>query len=245
MKKIVGPCWVLFLACCLVYGSAAEANEGSKRLPTHVFSAHGGIGLAMMNGSVLDLGPRWTGGGGLEYAGFINEYFGLGASVGFVGRGCAYAQQDVELRRQVTYLTMPIGVRLRFSGIQLGIALGFDFALAGRSYERFSRQGQLVSSTIKWGSEEWQFHRRFNFGPVLSIGYAIPVGPVAIVPRVTWSMHVRREAWEDAGGSDRRYMNVMFNIGMAYGITPNPSLDAHVEPLPLDDSPYEGRAVAD
>ena len=57
--------------------------------------------------------------------------------------------------------------------------------------------------------------RRVNMGPRIVLGYAIPLGPVSLVPGASWSMHVISEFKE--GGDAARAMNIMFNVAGEFG----------------------------
>jgi hypothetical protein len=74
-------------------------------------------------------------------------------------------------------------------------------------------------STSSWGDDEWDYYRRFNICPRITLGYAIPVGPVAIVPGLTWMIEVINDAKDEAADADVKIhnMNLMFNVGVEFG----------------------------
>jgi hypothetical protein len=51
----------------------------------------------------------------------------------------------------------------------------------------------------------------------LGVGYAIPVGPVAIIPGVNWSMQFI-DLYKNDIPEAFRLMNVFFNVSVEYGI---------------------------
>ena len=56
--------------------------------------------------------------------------------------------------------------------------------------------------------------------PRVTIGYAIPVGPIAIVPSLMWSIELINSAKDDlADDADAKIhnMNLMGNVGVEFG----------------------------
>jgi hypothetical protein len=84
---------------------------------------------------------------------------------------------------------------------------------------------------MKWDGDDWDHFRRFNFGLKLVLGYAIPIGPVSLVPGFCWSMHLINEYKDipdeeeatQVGGSrisyydQARAINFMFRVAGEFG----------------------------
>ncbi len=89
------------------------------------------------------------------------------------------------------------------------------FALAGKSK---SESGD-TETEHKWDGDDWDNFRRFNMGPRIRVGYAIPVGPIAIVPGIYWSLHVLNEnTGDNSDDYAMRAMNIMFLVAVEFGL---------------------------
>jgi len=73
---------------------------------------------------------------------------------------------------------------------------------------------------LDFSDEDWDNYRRFNLCPRVTLGYAIPVGPIAIVPGIAWSIEVINSAKghlaDDLDGKIHN-MNFMFTVGAEFG----------------------------
>jgi hypothetical protein len=160
-----------------------------------------------------EIEPRFVAGGGAYFDWYLSRMFALDWGVGFVGKGYRYEAYDHELR--LTYLELPVGVKLDLKGVRLGVALALEVALTAEEQEATDGDEDDISG---WGQKDWDEFRRVNFGPVVTLGYAIPAGSLAFVPGVAWSMDILDDLETDAyGDGSWRNMNVMFGLGIEFG----------------------------
>jgi hypothetical protein len=157
--------------------------------------------------------PRLEGGGGVDFDLYLSAPFALDIGIGLIGKGHKFSSTD---QRGFLYLRIPVGVKLSFYGVRVGLALALDVALRGES-KYYDNDIESNDSTV-WDEDQWRSYRRFNLGPLLSLGYAIQVKKIAIVPGVSWSMDLLDNAISrDDGDFELRNMNVMFNLGLERG----------------------------
>ncbi len=163
-----------------------------------------------------DAKPRFAGGGGAYLDFYVSEIFALEAGLGFIGKGTRYHEDDVTEWLRIIYMEIPLGVKLNLQGFQIGVAIAMNVALSGKI--KYKSDDEEVSSDF--GDDEWDNYRRFNLCPRITLGYAIPVGPIAIVPGIAWSIEVintaKGDLADDADGKIHN-MNFMFNVGVEYG----------------------------
>ena len=100
-----------------------------------------------------------------------------------------------------------------------------NFALAGKSKSEGEIEGLDMSAEVKWNDDMWDSYRRFNIGPKIVLGYAIPVGPISIVPGISWSLHLLNEYkdlddddFEENDDDSIRAMNIMFRVGAEFSL---------------------------
>lgn len=153
-------------------------------------------------------------GSGIYFTYFANENTGAELGVGFVSKGILFkldGSNDNEHRLNLLYLEVPFGVKVDYNRFLVGIQVAFYMALKGTRY------GDVETP---FTDAEWDVHRRFNFGPKISFGYAIEAGPIFVVPGLTWSMHILSDIDSDSvsgGGTyNMRFVNLMFNIGVEW-----------------------------
>jgi hypothetical protein len=116
-----------------------------------------------------------------------------------------------------------VAFKLNIHGFQAAFGIALWVALAGK---RTSADETSVVHT-KWtsdGDPSWAMYHRANVGPWVNMGYAIEVGPVEIVPSVTWMMHGINDLDNDGippftieTDFQLRAMNVMINCGAQWG----------------------------
>jgi hypothetical protein len=50
------------------------------------------------------------------------------------------------------------------------------------------------------------------------MGWAIPIGPIAIVPGFAFNVHILDEVTVENANNSIRPLNIMFNIGVEFGL---------------------------
>ncbi len=252
MKKTVMAMIVLVTALGGADAFAEGVAVGTDTLGSankFVVGATFGMGMAMIAGDYEDLLAARDNYGGdaqnyidtkpkfaLSFNVFFDFYLtpmmAIEAGVGFIGKG-GKTEIDVNVPGfnvdvtgwdKVTYLEIPIAFKLNIKGFQASLGIGMWIALSGKS----KWEDGDDTHTHKWGDDDWDWVHRFNVGPRVFLGYAIPVGPIYIVPGVTWMMHMindvdneeiqdDRPNFPDADEIQVRSMNIMFNIGVEFG----------------------------
>ncbi len=229
MKKLsmVGLALVAVLMCS--NASAQDAAVSTVDVPggdkTMAVGGYIAMGMAHEVGDLDDAKMRFAGGFGAYFDFYLTPLLALEAGLGLVGKGTrgeeTIMDQDYTFKMKLIYMTIPLGVKLNISGLYIGAAWEIAFALAGKS---ISESGD-VESEHKWDGDDWDNFRRFNMGPRISVGYAIPVGPISIVPGMYWSLHLLNE-WKDLDDDDFdgndddsiRAMNIMFLVAVEFGL---------------------------
>ncbi len=252
MKKTIMAMIVLVTAlggtCAFAEGVAVGTDTvgGDKRI---VVGATFGMGMALIAGDYetllaardsygsgaedyIDTRPKLSLSFNLFLDFYITPMMAIEAGVGFIGKG-GKTEIDVNVPGfnvevtgwdKVTYFEIPIAFKLNIKGFQASIGIGMWIAVKGKSKWEDGDDTQ----THTWNDDDWDWVRRFNVGPRIFLGYAIPVGPIYIVPGVTWMMHMindvdneeiqdDRPAFPDADEIQVRSMNIMFNVGVEYG----------------------------
>jgi hypothetical protein len=170
-------------------------------------------------GGDVDQKPRFAGGGGAYFDFYVMEMFAVEAGIGFIGKGYRIKEHvmgyDVKGWQKIIAMEIPLGVKLNIQGFQASVALALDIAVSGKSKSDVDGN----EDTHTWGDDDWHTCRRFDLGPRVALGYAIPLGPVALVPGLSWSMDVINYAKNDAADQHvkARGMNFMFNVGAEFG----------------------------
>lgn len=202
----------------------AEEKAGKKE-KHNMFGAHASIGMATTVNKFPDIineahKPRITGGFGLTYEHYFNKVFGIGTGVGILGKGDREGRVlGVKYKTWEKFIVMeiPVGFMFNFSGFRLGAALAFNFALD----RKIKLDGDVVTVSHDWDNwDNWDKFRRFNIGPKVMIGYSIPIGPIGLLPSVSWTMDILNNFKNKAIDDDyaHRFMNLMFNLGIEFGI---------------------------
>ncbi len=198
-----------------------EEDDSSGGLPPDfkpvVVGAYISMGMAHWIGDVNSGKFRFAGGGGAYFNYYLSPTVALDMGLGFVGKGVRYkfteGGEDTDLRLKLTYLRIPLGIKLNFSGIQAAVQWELAFAIAGK----LKTESEVLDIETKIKGDDWDDMniRRVNMGPRVVLGYAIPLGPVSLVPGASWSMHVISEHKE--GDDAARAMNIMFNVAGEFG----------------------------
>jgi len=205
--------------------SAAQDADAGIADDFHRFTVGAFIGAGMATSTRQDprgRRPRFAGNGGVYLGLHLSKVFAFEVGLGLIGKGDG--AQIVGERYQIEVLELPIGVKWDIYGFQIGLAVALDVAVAGLS--RVCEDSHHCDK-IKWSDETYQYwddYERFNFGPRVALGYAIPVGRAAIVPSVAWSMDIldnTRNAEDECVfgycNGECRNINVMVNLGVEYG----------------------------
>ncbi len=254
MKKAVMAMIVLVSALGGTNAFAEGVAVGTNTIGTDnkfVVGATFGMGMALLAGDYEDLlAARDHGDGTQDYLDtrpklslsfnvfidfYITPMMAIEAGIGLIGKG-GKAEIDINIPgfdmevtswEKVTYLEIPIAFKINIKGFQASLGIGMWIALGGKSKWEDGYDARIHT----WNDDDdddWDWVRRFNVGPRVFLGYAIPVGPIYIVPGVTWMMHMINDVDNEEIQDDRpdfpgadeiqiRSMNIMFNVGVEYG----------------------------
>ena len=159
---------------------------------------------------------RLAGGFGVGFAQYMSDSLALKVGLEFVGKGGKVEMDGMTSKTLMRHLEIPIGVLLDISNFQLGFALVPSIALTAK--EKVDADG--VESETDWEDEDWDMFRRFNLNPRITAGFAIPIGPVAIVPGLMWEMELLNDAKDEMADANVkiRYMNLMGTVGVQFGL---------------------------
>jgi hypothetical protein len=171
------------------------------------------LGMAHLIGDNDEAKIKFAGGGMAYFDFYLMEMLAIEAGLGLVGKGARYDEGEVTGRASGIYLEIPLGVKLNIHNVRIGVFIALNLGLTGKT--KMEMGGQ--ESEDDW---DWDHYRRFNLGPKISIGYAIPVGPVWIVPGIDWSLHLLNEYYDMPSGFDDsiRAMNIMFHVGVEFAL---------------------------
>ena len=224
--RILGAAAAFVLALTLASTAVAQDVAVTTAAPTggggfkpFVVGGYMSFGMAhtfyAMDGEDPDTKPRFAGGGGGYFDWYLMEILALQGGIGFIGKGWRYDEHDVKYRMQFIYMEIPLGAKLNIKGFQAAVEIALSFALSERTH-----QFEPDDDVDHFGDDEWDYYRRFNLVPRVTVGYAIPVGPVAIVPSLMWSIELINSAkgdMEDALDAKIHNMNLMGNVGVEFG----------------------------
>jgi hypothetical protein len=166
------------------------------------------MGMANIIGEANDTQDakvRFAGGGSAYFDWYLMDMLALEGGLGFVGKGCRSGDGDDKTKLMLTYFEITLGAKLNIHNFRAGLFLVPAFGLSGK----FKNDDN--SADYKWDDMET---RRANLGVKVGFGYAIPVGPIAIVPGLDWSMHLINDQKE---GDSARAMNIMINAAVEWG----------------------------
>jgi hypothetical protein len=193
---------------------AVPANESGFK--PFVVGAFASMGIAHMI-HIIDgqknnaIKPRFAGGGSVYFNFYFIEVLALDIGIGLIGKGGRTADPGYEYRCSVLYMEVPLGLKLNIKGFQAGLALALNFALMGR--EKEVEDGSTTKTT--WSGDDWNGYRRFNIAPRILLGYAIPIGRIALVPSITVSGEILDNATD--GMLQWYHVNFMFDVGVEFG----------------------------
>ena len=204
-----------------VVGGGEQIDELPK---TMVVGAHGDLGMAYMVGRYVDRDladkkVRFNGGGGAYFDFYLNSMLALEGGIDFVGKGYRerghyyvtdWNTYDTKTVRLI-YLEIPLGAKLNIKDFQASLLFTLNFALKGTTT---LEEKSFTPSKYEWGDDDWDNYRRFNIGPKIVLGYAIPIGPISLVPGFYWSIHLIN----DSKVYPAQYaMNFMFRVALEFG----------------------------
>ncbi len=229
MKKLsmVGLALVTVLMCSNASaqdttGLTVDVPDGNKTMAVGAFI---NMGMAHMIGDLDDAKMRFAGGFGAYFDFYITPMLALEAGLGIEGKGERFDTEGWEGRDKITYLEIPLGAKLNISNFQASLLFVLNFALAGKSKSDVDVEGLDISAEVEWNDDMWDSYRRFNIGPKIVLGYAIPVGPISIVPGISWSLHLLNEYkdlddddFEENDDDSIRAMNIMFRVGAEFSL---------------------------
>lgn len=218
---------------------------------TYVVGAYFGMGMVGLAGtgyvdaynSLYGMGleeddqkVKFSAGGGAYFDLYLKDFLAVEFGIGFIGKGARAEGQDGsganridwEIREKIAYMEIPLGAKFNIYNFQATVALGLWIALTGETKSKTEQGSTTATQTEEWEDDEWDRVRRFNLGPRITLGYAIELGPIFLVPSVTWMMHLINDLDEDAINDDipgtandgefsARAWNLMFNVGVEYG----------------------------
>jgi hypothetical protein len=163
------------------------------------------MGMAHYIGDNNDGKPRFAGGGSAYFDWYLMEILALEGGVGFVGKGSRFEANGVDTKIRAIYMDIALGAKLNIKNFRAGLFVVPTFGLGGKI------KVDSHSSDINWSGT-----RRANLGLKVGLGYAIPVGPIAIVPGLDWSIHLIND-YDGSGDGAFRAMNLMFNAAVEFG----------------------------
>jgi hypothetical protein len=149
---------------------------------------------------------------------YFTAIIGIEAGLGFLTKGVRFTPVLPQMiRERAVYMEIPVSFKLDYRHFQCTFGLALFVALSGRNTTKTDNEDR----DVEWDSDRWDTIHRANLGPRLTLGYAIPVGPIYIVPGLTWMIHLINDLNNDEILGDVyhkvRATNVMFNIGVEWG----------------------------
>jgi len=207
--------------------TAAVAAETEDETRPFVLGAFMGMGAALAVGNFQDgfipdqyadsKRPRFAGEGGIYFNYYLTDIWALEAGLDFAGKGfiLKFDEGDAKVRQTFIDLEIPIGMKLNVQNFQVALAINLSFVISGKVRSKSEAEGTTLEGTHKMSGSDWDDIRRFNIGPKLNLGYAIPLGPVDLVPGISWSMDLIDMAKPDDLGMRR--MNIMLVVAGEFG----------------------------
>jgi hypothetical protein len=194
----------------------APVDDESGEFPNFRVGAGAYFGAAWGIGDYdeVDAGgskPRFAGGGAILGDMYLMDILAVTLGIGLQGQGYILKEEggggNGDTKVRFIYLDVPIGAKLDFSNLQIGLALAINFAFSGKA-----------KTDVEQWEIDWKIHKRFNLAPKVTVGYAIPLGPVYLVPSIDFSIQMLNNAGDDAMYDSERNMNIMAGISGYYGL---------------------------
>ena len=168
--------------------------------------AYLGMGMSLAVGSDTDaFDPKFAGGFGAYFDFYIMPMLALTGGMDFQNKGYRF-DNGGDIRVSYFYLDIPLGAKLNINNFRAALMVSLNFALAGK----------YKSDEYESDVEDWDNFRRFNLSPKIALGYGIPIGPITIVPGISWSMHLLKDA-KDIPTDSIRNMLILFTAGAEFG----------------------------
>jgi hypothetical protein len=226
MKRITGVVTMLLVLSVALPAVALETGHATEN---KVVGGYLSLGIGMAAGDGIEgLDPliarndrtaKFVSGGLAYFDYYFTAMIGIEGGLGFQTKGLRYRLDNDWVRRfRVLYMEFPISFKLDFRHFQFTVGFALSVALAGLTST--DDNGDAVLE--RWNNNEWDIFHRVNFGPRLTFSYAIPVGPVFIVPGISWMIHFINDLNNDEINNPNeefrsRFMNLMFNAGVEWG----------------------------
>ncbi len=227
MKRL----YIIMLALTICAVSSQAFAQSRTKMAVGGYLGAGASFVAGDGAELINIIPRENRTG--KFSGAFGVYFdyyfipsvALEVGLGFNSQGIHWKNNDGEFKIRHFYMELPVMVKFNIKHFQIGVGLGLWFALSGKN--TFKNYNNDTTTKHTWHDNDWDYLHRVNIGPKLQFGYAIPVGPVSLVPSISWSMHLvndlNRDHYQDDYPNvnvDRyraRYNNLMFNFAVEFG----------------------------
>ncbi len=170
----------------------------------------------------LDKSLSFSAGGGAYIDYYFVPWFGVEGGIGFVGKGVRYKGavlgEPWRTRLRLIYMELPISLKFNIARrFRIGLGVALWVAVSGKEK---THAGDAVIENKLDEDRLWAPYHRANVGPKVSLAYAIPLGPVHILPGASWMMHIVNDLDNDDIPGDTDYvmreMNVMLNVGVEW-----------------------------
>ena len=205
----------------MTFAGIAHA-QGNMAVGGHLML--GGAGIAenygdsggFMGGSEYEFRARLAAGLGGFFHYSLTDMIVLTGGLDIIGKGGKASEDGITLKIYTRHMDFPLGVFATIQGIQIGGALVPSITLAGK----MKSEEDGITTEQDFTDEMWDNIQRFNLGLRIFGGYAIPVGPVAIVPGLMYQMdllNATKGDWKDADAR-MRSINLMLTVGVEYDL---------------------------
>jgi hypothetical protein len=223
MKKQVPATVVAMVVLAGIVAQPPTANAFGDRM---VIGGYYTNGIAMVAGDGYEewrnfdrdnRTAKFSVGGGGYFDFFFTPYVGIEAGIGFLNKGIRFSHSGNSYKESIVYMEMPFMVKIDFRHFQAAFGFALSIALSGRSITKYDERKEID----RWDGNEWDYVHRANLGPKIALGYAIPVGPIFIVPGMSWTMHLINDLNNDdipPDGTDyqARAVNLMFTVAVEW-----------------------------
>jgi hypothetical protein len=240
MKKVMLIAAVLLVSLLGRPGAAFTVHRGygSDKM---VIGGYWSNGLAMVAGDGYeewtndqpllpnhdrdDRTPLYSPGGYFYFDYYLLSIMAIEGGFGFLSKGIRFSDGDDVHKQRIVYMEIPVMVKVDIQHFQFGGGIALFVGLAGKTKNKGTVGNRKYSDTSRWEDQDWDRVHRVNVGPRLYAGYAIPVGPIYIVPSITWMMHLvndldNKTLADEQNRSDTDYqmraVNLMFNVGVEW-----------------------------
>lgn len=207
----------------------AVRDKGGDNMALGAYTG-GGMSFVAGNGyeqyndnlGYYDQKPKFSGEGGAYFDYYFRPAVGIETGMGFIGKGIRFVDGDDYNLSRIVYFEVPVLAKLDIFNFRMAAGLAFWFAVSGKT----EYKNGPTTTTTDWEEYQWDWVHRVNLGPKVYMGYAIPVGPVFLVPHVTFRMHLindlnRDEVLKDFSMANEdelkmRFITVNFDLAVEY-----------------------------